>query len=447
MDAGFYDFKDEPRAEARPNGHARDDKPIEWPEPIDILADPQLTGLATVDETSLPKSILKLAVAEGARLQVDPCHIAALTIGACSAVLSDDWRVQLKVNDTGWTQHPSIWVAVIAESGRKKTDSFRSATRGIFKIERKLREEHEKTMAKYMEERKKWEALPKKDRGPEPKPPAEVRLATDDFTPEVLCDLLQTSNKVLLRSDELATVLGAYDRYQKAGSINAGRAHMLALYDGGPRRIDRVIRGNMFVKNWSAVPVGHIQPAKVRPLVNGLSDDGLLQRFMIVMPPRVEQGDPDDDDVPTDWHALDQFAQIVEILFGLRPPETQGPGGKPEYCKVEAEPGVHPIRRRLFRLVERIEADPSLAAPLKEAASKWRGLLARLSLLFHCVEIAEARLRGVRPDPITMRSLKAATVEKACLFIRRIVVPSTFRFHGEIGSTGASESHARWIAG
>ena len=93
-----------------------------------------------------------------------------------------------------------------------------------------------------------WEALDKKDRGKKPEEPAEVRLATDDFTPEVLCDLLQVRGKVLLRSDELATVLGAYERYQKPGAINAGRAHMLALYDGGPRRIDRVIRGKMFVK-------------------------------------------------------------------------------------------------------------------------------------------------------------------------------------------------------
>ena len=227
-----------------------------------------------------------------------------------------------------------------------------------------------------------------------------VRLATDDFTPEVLCDLLQVSNKVLLRSDELATVLGAYERYQKAGAINAGRAHMLALYDGGPRRIDRVLRGKMFVENWSAVPVGHIQPAKVRQLVSGLSDDGLLQRFMIVMPPRVEQGDPTTTISPTDWSAIDRFAQIVEILFAMRPPETQGPGGKPEYCKVEAEHGAHAIRRRLFRLVERIEADPILPAPLKEATSKWRGLLARLSLLFHCIELAEAKHAGQRPDPI-----------------------------------------------
>ena len=363
MDAGFYSFDSEPEAEPRPNGHARSQQEIEWPEPIDILADPQLTGLATVDATCLPTSILALAEAEGARLQVDPCHIAALAIGACSAVVSDKWRVCLKVNDHGWTQHPSIWVAVVAESGRKKTDSFRSATRGIFQIERTLREEHQKAMAKYQKEHDAWEALPKKDRGQEPKAPIEVRLATDDFTPEVLCDLLQVSEKVLLRSDELATVLGAYERYQKAGAINAGRAHMLALYDGGPRRIDRVIRGKMFVENWSAVPVGHIQPAKVRQLVAGLSDDGLLQRFMIVMPPRVAQGDPDDDDVATDWPAIDQFANVVETLFGMRPPETQGPGGRPEYCVVEAGRDVHPIRRRLFRLVERIEADPVLPAP------------------------------------------------------------------------------------
>ena len=114
---------------------------------------------------------------------------------------------------------------------------------------------------------------------------------------------------------------------------------------------------------------------------------------------------------------------------------------------VEAGRDAHAIRRRLFRLVERIEADPILPAPLKEATSKWRGLLARLSLVFHCVELAEAKLAGSRPDPSTMRTLKPATVEKACNFIMRIVVPSTFRFHTEIGSSGASETHARWIAG
>src|SRR3954447_19498259 len=153
---------------------------------------------------------------------------------------------------------------------------------------------------------------------------------------------------------------------------------------------------------------------------------------MLVLPPHTPAADPDDDDVPTDWTAIDQFARIVETLFSMRPPQTQGANGDPEYSIVEAGKDVHPIRRRLFRLVERIEADPTLPAPLKEATSKWRGLLARLSLVFHCVELAEARQAGQQPDPLAMRSLGAATVQRACNFIMRVVVPSTFRFHTEI---------------
>ena len=52
MDAGFYNFEERARNAARPNGHAGGEQPSDWPEPIDILADPQLTGLASVDATA-----------------------------------------------------------------------------------------------------------------------------------------------------------------------------------------------------------------------------------------------------------------------------------------------------------------------------------------------------------------------------------------------------------
>ena len=176
-----WGFNNEPETEVRPNGHNRQDPPEEWPEPVDILADPQLTGVASVDASCLPNSMLAFAVAEGARLQVDPCHIAALCIGTCSAVISDNWKVRLKVNDHRWIQHPSVWVAVVAESGRKKTDTFKSALSGIAQIERGLRAEYNKKLAQYVEQHKTWEALPKKERGQEPKPPAEVSRAVQFY--------------------------------------------------------------------------------------------------------------------------------------------------------------------------------------------------------------------------------------------------------------------------
>ena len=94
------------------------------------------------------------------------------------------------------------------------------------------------------------------------------------------------------------------------------------------------IRGKMFVENWSAVPVGHIQPAKVRQLVTGLSDDGLLQRFMIVMPPRVDAGRPG----RRRYHDRLVARSIASRRSSrscsrMQPPETQGHGGKPEYLR------------------------------------------------------------------------------------------------------------------
>ena len=172
----------------------------------------------------------------------------------------------------------------------------------------------------------------------------------------------------MLRSDELATFLGAFERYQKGGSVNANRAHMLALYDGGPRRIDRVLRGKIFVANWSAVPVGHIyEPAKVRPLVDCLSNDGLLQRFMLVMPPLTMTDDPDNDDVRTDWEALDQYAQIVETLFKMRPPETQVPP--------EPTTGPFAVISRDFTESEKNIMEEAVKDKLKDPFSaqfKWR---------------------------------------------------------------------------
>ena len=51
-----------------------------------------------------------------------------------------------------------------------------------------------------------------------------------------------------------------------------------------------------------------------------------------------------------------------------------------------------------------------------------------------CRGVAEAKLRGEPLDGFAMRYIAANTVRLACNFIMRVVVPSTFRFHTEIGS-------------
>ena len=89
----------------------------------------------------------------------------------------------------------------------------------------------------------------------------------------------------------------------KGGS---GRSDALALYEGGAHRVDRVNRGAVYVKNWSGCVLGAIQIEKLRALVPDLSSDGLLQRFMPIVPAQMIPTDDDDDKAP-DRAAIDAY--------------------------------------------------------------------------------------------------------------------------------------------
>jgi hypothetical protein len=407
-----------------------------WPVPLDLFAEHLAAG-AAVDETCLPATILCFARAEAARLGVDPVGIAGLCVAVCSGAISDDWSVRLKRHDH-WSQQPRLWVGLVDRPGSKKTEQIRAAKRPLDRMEAEARREFQLAAAAHKIAHEAWAKLPKKERDaqPEPEKPAEKRLTTQDSTIEAFSELLKSMPKIVALLDELAGFLASFDRYSSGGGKGSpGRSHAIELYEGGPRRIDRVMRGSVYVENWSAVVLGAIQPEKLRPMVADLSTDGLLQRFMFVMPSAVSAADPDDDDRPADKAALDAYEALVRRLAALRPPERDGGG----FLQAWAEEAVRPHRRALFRLVERVEADPTLPAALRETVAKWRGLLARLALVFHCVGLAEGRGTD---DPATLR---AATVSMAADFIRRVVAPSTFRFYRDLGLDG--DPHARWVAG
>lgn len=113
-------------------------------------------------------------------------------------------------------------------------------------------------------------------RKPDPPP----RYVVWDTTVEKLGELLARSDKgLLIKSDEISGWIGSMERY------NAGRSDRgfwLCAYDGGAHSIDRIKRGEIFIKNLSVSLIGGIQPARLAEL-QGLTSDGLLQRFVPVM--------------------------------------------------------------------------------------------------------------------------------------------------------------------
>jgi hypothetical protein len=89
-------------------------------------------------------------------------------------------------------------------------------------------------------------------------------------------------------------------------------------------------------------------------------------------------------------------------------------------------------------------AMPDTSNRLKSAFGKWSGLLARLALTFHLVEIADARANKAMLPVLTV--LSEATARRAAYYMRDILLPHLLRAESLMFST-AQSGHARWIAG
>ena len=70
--------------------------------------------------------------------------------------------------------------------------------------------------------------------------------------------------------------------------------------------------------------------------------------------------------------------------------------------------------------------------------SKWRGLSARIALVFHLI-------RYVSKETPCAVTVEASTVRMAANFLMRVIAPSTFRLFRQIGLDGSE--HVRWMAG
>jgi hypothetical protein len=408
-----------------------------WPEPLDILGAPELTGWPELTNDCLPALLYRYVEVEAERLGVDPCPLAAHVIAACAASISDAWRIKPKQHDR-WTQQPRIWSCVVKDVGARGTDMIRSAFWP-------LRERDRKLFADWRREHTAWEQREAGRKKPDPSDPEPRcrRITSSDITVEKASEILAQGDnhaKLALVCDELAGFLGGFGRYTAGGA--SVRAQWLESYDGGPQWIDRIKRGSIYVANWSIVAAGNIQPRRLAAMAKELVVDGLFQRFLTVHA-RPNGGD-DDDDLPLPVDAGRDYRALHETLAQMQP--VRGVDGelKPAWFDDDARA----IRQSFRPLIKRLRLDPSLPVMIRETAPKWEGLLARISLIYHLAELANQIRQGSQPEPRELCQVSGPTVTSAATFIRRIVLPNLFRLGFDaVPDHGAPETHARWLAG
>ena len=222
---------------------------------------------------------------------------------------------------SNWTIVPNMWGGIVAPPSSKKSPAFNAGTLPIERLIAEAREEHKEAIKKFNilsmakdadmsalksklkdvskkgDDSKKQEIIDEMIRLDEEADAAPVlrRYKTNDSSPEALSELEKYNPYgVLVLRDELTGWLASVDKDPSE------RAFYLEGYNGDkPYEFDRILRGNGFIKNHCLSILGGIQPDKLitylEPSIKGLGNDGLFQRFQMLVYPD-----------PTQWKYVDQ---------------------------------------------------------------------------------------------------------------------------------------------
>ena len=231
----------------------------EWPEPLDFLADGDMTGAPELRPEHLPDAIVPFVFDNAVRMGVDPAAVALAALVSLASVMDDEWCIQPKQNDTTWTESPRIWGAIVGDPSMLKTPILKITTAPIDKMEAQARDRYNDDMRRYRCEMKAW-----KDAGShsedEPKHPRLDRWLVEGATTEAISEVLRDdckatqrapAGKVLIRQDEMSEWIAGFDRYRSGGKGGSDRGAYLRLYNGGRYTIDRIQRGTFAISNWS----------------------------------------------------------------------------------------------------------------------------------------------------------------------------------------------------
>jgi len=345
------------------------------------------------------------------RLQCSADFIAVTLISAFSGTVGR--RVAITPNRDSWKVIPNLWGAIIGRPGFMKSPAMTAALLPTKRIEDEYRKRFQKELEEYEStkrladlvvkdfERLAKNAVQKKDlklaaehledsKDQQPASPKLKRLTVNDPTVEALGEILSSnpSGLIVLR-DELT---GWLKSLGKDGHETARSFYLEGWNGDTPHTVDRISRGHLFIPACCVTIFGGIQPGKLAPLIRSavsqsLDDDGLLQRFqLMVYPDQSSEWNPgakfEDENAKEEICELFKFAVSLEQF---ETPETL------HFDKVAQEcwnDYLHALELEL--------RGGELHASLESHFGKYRSLVPSLALLFHLAET-----RAMSPVPVS----------------------------------------------
>jgi hypothetical protein len=408
----------------------------DWPDPEPICN--ELRAVAPLRQDMIPEPLRASIVDIAYRMQCPLDFVASAAICMVSGVIGAGCTIRPKERDN-WSVVPNLWGGIIARPGMKKSPAIEEAFRPLRRLEIKAREQYEANESSYAAEKAAFESQKKaikaemdrraakggdieeiKEHYANLKPlvcPKRKRFLTNDTTIEKAHELMAENPRGLtILRDELVGLLVTWDREDRKDD----RYFHLQGWNGyGGYTSDRIGRGTIDTPQLCEVIFGGIQPSKLLGYLalarSDIANDGLLQRFQLLVYPDEPAGEPKIVDEYPNREAKDRVFSIVETLaemdFTAYGAETD------EFTKIPyfhfAPDAQEFFNARLLELEVKLRSndeDPVIV----EHLAKYRSLMPSLALIFHLIEAADQTVTGhdfILTEPqneISLRSVQQA---------------------------------------
>lgn len=393
-----------------------------WPEPKPIQA--ALHPVPAFDaETLLPEALRGWIIDEADRMPCPPDFIAAAALVALGTIIGARCAIKPKARDS-WLIVPNLWGGIVGLPSAKKSPAIGSAMKPLERLIAKAMETHQAEMDAFEADKAVFEA--KKDaidsrlktaarnkdgkgeslaniakelqshRQQAPEAPILRRYKSNDTTVEKLGELLRENPAgLLVMRDELVGLIASWDKEGREGE----RAFYLEAWNGNASfDTDRIGRGSIFIPNLCVSIFGGIQPDKLtgylEQAANALANDGMLQRFQLLVYPdhlawewrdRIPAKDARD----RAFAVFDALADFDPLAWGAAPADdfTKFPhfrfDEKAQEVFIEWSGDLHRVRLPT-------EEHPIIAQHL----TKFDKLFPALALILHLVDCAASGKRG-----------------------------------------------------
>lgn len=345
-----------------------------------------------------------LSVSTGA----DPAACAMSALATCAGALNQEFSLKMK-RSGDWYVRPRLWVMLVGDPSSKKSPVMTSCIKPLRSWENVGVKQWQKDFARWKEDGDKEQ--------PEPTKP--TRYLLNEVTTEKMGEILSRQDRgIMVEQDEISGWIGAMDKYGGGKGAAADRGFWLGAYNGGPRTVDRLGRGETFIQNLCVSFVGGVQPDRLKELGN-LTSDGLLQRFLPVMMGRAKRSQEVESDAPKK-----DYEVVINELIKVPP------------CGLVMDEGAMKAAEEFQDYIYTLENMDGLGKGFCGFAGKMSGTHGSLALVLHMAE---------DPEHAALEAVSERVVRNAERILRHFCVPHALELYSST-SDGADWEYLRKLA-